>query len=768
MSLTELRNQEIQTQSGSSASDLELLLQQGGVDVWGILARRKWLVILGLILGLGLGYIYLLQADPVYESLAQVLIEERKPPSITLTGMDTQFGLSSEEAKHAHMLQSPRILTLAYEDFKLERLPTFVQAGDQALLFLSENLTVDLVEEGTNILTVGFRGPNPDDTQTVVNGLLATYQKFLQKTYKNTGDQTRDMFVQAKDELLGTFKSLREEYSEFKRNTPLLWQAGEAINLHQDRQVDYERERVTLQKDLADIESKIRTTQAAITTGEDLEAVLLLAERDGSKMLQEQINYRQELQRVEYIKLLLQEEDLSRRYGPDHPDVLTLRAQLHRYQEMFPDIVDTGQDGHRLSGNVNGFVASYLGSLKQRHQQLRSRIGSLDQLFSDEEQASKLLQQAQAEDERLRGELERTQQMFDITVKSLEELSLVTDYEGYKYEKLADPLIGEKVAPMALKVIPISGMLGVLAGFGIAYLVDITDKAFRTPDEVSQVMRLPVVGHIPLIDTSDTQLLPGSKVSAVVVTVHRPKSPQSESYRAVRTSLYFNAREQRNQVIQVSSPMPGDGKSTLIANLAVTIAQSGKRVLLMDADFRRPTLHRVFGIEAGDVGLASVVRGTSEPSDAIAQVPEVPNLSILPCGPRPDNPSELLSSEQFEQVLDIYRRQFDFVLIDTPPVLAVSDPCAVAARVDGVLLTFRIHKRARPLAVRAREALSSTGANVIGVVVNGVDQEAGGYYSQYRYGFSGYRYAGGYRYGVYGAEAAENKALGDYVKSAET
>jgi capsular exopolysaccharide synthesis family protein len=338
----------------------------------------------------------------------------------------------------------------------------------------------------------------------------------------------------------------------------------------------------------------------------------------------------------------------------------------------------------------------------------------------------------------------------------------VTDYEGYKYERLAEAAIGEKVAPMAYKVLPIAGMLGMLAGFGLAYLVDISDKAFRTPDEVSQVMRLPVVGHIPLIDTTDERLLPGSKISPVVITVHRPKSPQAESYRAVRTAIYFNNRDQRHQVIQVSSPMPGDGKSTLVANLAVTIAQSGKRVLLMDADFRRPTLHRVFGIDGGNVGLASVVGGETEPGDAVTMVAEVPNLSVLPCGPRPDNPSELLSSEQFAQVLDLYRSQYDFVLIDTPPILAVSDPCAVAARVDGVLLTFRIHKRARPLAVRARDALAHTGASVIGVVVNGIDQEAGGYYSQYRYGYGGYRYGNSYRYGGYGTDTHETRAIRGY------
>jgi capsular exopolysaccharide synthesis family protein len=307
-------------------------------------------------------------------------------------------------------------------------------------------------------------------------------------------------------------------------------------------------------------------------------------------------------------------------------------------------------------------------------------------------------------------------------------------------------------------------MLGALAGFGIAYLVDISDKAFRTPDEVSQIMRLPVVGHIPLIDTAATQVLPGSTITPVIVTVHRPKSPQAESYRAVRTSLYFNYRDQRHRVIQVTSPMPGDGKSTLAVNLAVTIAQSGKKVLIMDCDFRRPTLHKVLGLEKRAIGLASVVSGDAEPIDAMHTLAECPNLRAMPCGSRPDNPSELLSSEEFQNLLDAMRQQFDFVIVDTPPVLAVSDPCAIAARVDGVILTFRIHKRARPLAVRARDTLSNIGANVIGVVVNGVDQEAGGYYSTYRYGYSGYRYAYNYRYGygTYGSESKEQEAIKQY------
>ncbi len=756
--LTETRAHEIQSQN-----DLELLQQQAGVDVWGILSRRKWLVILGLILGLGLAYIYLLQADPIYESVAQVLIEDRKPPSLPLTGFETQFSLASEEAKHAIVLKSPRILLKAYEDFNLERLPTFADS-DEAVNDLNDNLEVELVEEGTNVLNVSFRGPNPDDTQTVVSSVLTTYRKFLEETYKDTGEDTRDLIVRVKDEMLERYNKLSEDYRTFRATTPLMWRGEEAINLHVERQADYELERVKLQKQLAELKSRAAAIQDGLENGRDLDAIVMSIEQDGGKLTEEN-NYPMSQARDKYMMLVMEEQELTRRYGPDHPDLVSVRDRIKKFEEMFPEIVD-GSLSRKSSNDLQTLVTSYLGALQQKQTQINNQFENLNEMFKQESEAAKTLQSAQAEDERFRDEIARTQQLIEVTIKSLEQINIVSDssYEGYNFESLADALAGEKVAPMPYKVLPIGAILGSLAGFGLAYLVDIADKAFRTPDEVSQVMRLPVVGHIPLIDTSSERLLPGSNVSPVIVTIHRPKSPQAESYRAVRTALYFNNREQKHQVIQVTSPMPGDGKSTLAVNLAVTIAQSGKSVLIMDADFRRPTLHKVLGIDKLDVGLASVVSGDTDPADAMQTLAEAPNLRVMACGPRPSNPSELLSSEQFEYLLDTLRQQFDFVIIDTPPVLAVSDPCAVAARVDGVILTFRIHKRARPLATRARDALTNIGATVIGVVVNGVDQEAGGYYSQYRYGYSGYRYAYNYRYGYgqYGSEQQETKAIKTY------
>ncbi len=198
------------------------------------------------------------------------------------------------------------------------------------------------------------------------------------------------MFVEAKDELLKQWKALTDEYSKFKAETPLLFQGDEAINLHQDRQVDFERERVKLRKELADLDAKIRTTEATVESGQDLESVLLLAEQDGSRMIQDQLNYRQELQREKYMSLLLEEEELLRRYGADHPDVLTVQAKIKRFKEVFPEVV-TDEGARRSSTDVSTFVRNYLSSLKQRHSQIESRIGSLDQFFADEEAASKAL-----------------------------------------------------------------------------------------------------------------------------------------------------------------------------------------------------------------------------------------------------------------------------------------------------------------------------------------------------------------------------------------
>ncbi|MGL4422823.1 MAG: polysaccharide biosynthesis tyrosine autokinase, partial [Gemmataceae bacterium] len=292
------------------------------------------------------------------------------------------------------------------------------------------------------------------------------------------------------------------------------------------------------------------------------------------------------------------------------------------------------------------------------------------------------------------------------------------------------------ISPKLTQSLMLGMAAGLFIGLGLATLAELADKSFRSPLEIRQRLGLPVIGHIPPIRVEMDNDTNEHDFESSLVTAVRPKSIEAEAYRGVRTALYFSAAGRGHQVIQVTSPNPGDGKSTLAANLAVSIAQSGKRVILVDCDFRRPRMHKIFHINEPGPGFVGILMGEATLAEAVKRC-SIENLALLPCGTRPTNPSELLSRPEFVSLVEQAQKEYDFVILDTPPLLAVSDPSAVATRADGVILVFRMTNRARPQAERAREQLAQLGANVLGVVVNGAGRAADGY---------GYGSGAGYHY----------------------
>jgi capsular exopolysaccharide synthesis family protein len=282
-------------------------------------------------------------------------------------------------------------------------------------------------------------------------------------------------------------------------------------------------------------------------------------------------------------------------------------------------------------------------------------------------------------------------------------------------------------------------MLGLLAGIGLALLADFTDKGFRSPDEVRRRLNLPLLGHVPFLrpDAETARKVEAGEIQTdpLLCAMYRPKSLEAEAYRAIRTSLLFSIQGEGHRVIQVSSPNKGDGKSLMISNLAISIAQAGKRVLLIDADCRRPRQHKIFNL-SNHHGLVNVVR-QEKAWDVCAHPSGQEGLWILPSGPVPHNPAELLTSPLFTEFLETARQEFDLVLVDSPPLLAVTDPSIVAGRVDGVILTLRLSRQGRPQAERACEIMKSLKVNVYGVVVNGVTRQlGGGLYSSEQYDYA--------------------------------
>jgi capsular exopolysaccharide synthesis family protein len=214
-----------------------------------------------------------------------------------------------------------------------------------------------------------------------------------------------------------------------------------------------------------------------------------------------------------------------------------------------------------------------------------------------------------------------------------------------------------------------------------------------------------------------------------LITHLNPKSPISEQYRSLRTNLQFASVDKELKTLVITSTGPSEGKSLTTANLAVTFAQQGKKVLLVDADMRKPTVHYTFRLE-NTVGLSNYLIG-EKGLESVVKDTNIPNLGIVTSGPIPPNPAEILSSKRMKQFIDEAKELFDIIIFDTPPVLAVTDPSIMAKLCDGVLLVVRSKQTEYEAAKRAKEQLAQVQANILGVVLNDREQKDSNYYYYY-------------------------------------
>jgi len=237
---------------------------------------------------------------------------------------------------------------------------------------------------------------------------------------------------------------------------------------------------------------------------------------------------------------------------------------------------------------------------------------------------------------------------------------------------------------------------------------------------------------IPFLQKRQKQDDARGDLSERLVTLSDPSGAASEDYRTLRTSLFYAVIDTPPKVIVVTSPDTGEGKTTTCANLAVVLAQDGKSTLVMDCDLRKPTMHRVFGLR-NFYGLVKALVGADEDQPEIWWQEPVSGLKVATSGPVPPNPAELLGSRRFADLLERAREEFDYVLLDTPPIGLVSDPAILATQGDGVLLVFDSQRTRKESVREAVRNLESVGAKVLGTVMNNVKTRKGGYYN-YTYG----------------------------------
>ena len=264
---------------------------------------------------------------------------------------------------------------------------------------------------------------------------------------------------------------------------------------------------------------------------------------------------------------------------------------------------------------------------------------------------------------------------------------------------------------------------GLLLALGIAYLLDYLDQSIKDDDELTERLGLIPIGHIALAPTR--------KGMRAELTALDDRSPASEAYRALRTSLLFSTIDQELKTIVVTSAGPGEGKSRTAANLAIVLARAGHKTLLIDADLRRPSTHKTFG-RIKNIGLSNLILQDVTEDEAITAVAQVPNLWLVTSGPLPPNPSELLGSGRMRELMARLRSGFTYVILDTPPVNAVTDAPVLASAANATILVVEQGRTTFPALAHAKQALDRVGAHTIGVVMNKVRSSAGSY--SYDYG----------------------------------
>lgn len=327
--------------------------------------------------------------------------------------------------------------------------------------------------------------------------------------------------------------------------------------------------------------------------------------------------------------------------------------------------------------------------------------------------------------------------------KSLKEIS--ADVKNIDNVQLVDEasVPTSPINKSPLIYIMISFAMGIVLSVGLIILLDILDNTVKDSEGIEKQMNVSVIGSIPFAKIKKEANNDDCSLSDEIITHYKPLSLVSENYKALRTNIQFSMIDKTSCTISVTSCAPSEGKSTVISNTSVVVAQSGKKVLLIDCDLRKPVIHRKFGLP-NKKGLTNYLLGECELGDVI-QKTAVENLSVMTSGKIPPNPSEILTSQKYIKLIEELKTQYDYIFIDAPPVLIVTDAQIISSMVDGMLLVAEFGSTEKAVLEKAKECLDRANAKCLGVIINQIPKKEIGYYGYGKYGKKyGYKYGNGY------------------------
>ena len=778
----------------------EGLSQEGFLE---IALRHRWIVLLTVILFLSAGFFYLLTTTPIYTSTSRLYVEQSGPKIITeYEGLMTQS--KNYLYTQSELIKSTPIVADAVDDPQIKRLRTFADV-DNLVTYLKKTLNVK-VGKKDDIITVSFDSPYPNEAAQIVNTVVDSYIGYHSTRRRSTVYEVLKILQKEKvkrdKELSEKFERLLEftrtngvvsfndngGHIAFQRLSKLSEALTEAQLTAINAKADYEAI-----ESMAGEPAKIKQFAAALSAAPMVSIGVRIFIND------EETQLRSELKDLE-VKL----KNARYHCTEEHPSIRAIHVKIDYIKQQ-------------IQSQAKEFTEAYIGAMRQRWMTTKQREDELLVSFNAQREEAQSLGVKAAEYSVLQSELKRTERLCDILDERIKELNVTEDAGALNISILEVARAADKPSkPQKTSVMTIALALGVMLGCGFALLCNWLDCRLRSIEEVSAVLGIPVLGVVPTMSEGQTIAAHGQRVwldfKVVIADAYRtigvrlwrmlggvsvgktktiavkqdprhktqdprlesgvwsldeviaergqevrlkPKSVVAEAYRTIRTAVFFGVPKDEAKTIVVTSPAPGDGKTTLVSNLAIAMAQAGQKTLILDCDFRKPMQHSIFKID-NEKGLSSVFAGSITLDQAIRSIKTQDpghktqdralesgvwslesgvGLDLLPCGPEVPNPSELLNSKVFAEILEELSQRYDRVIIDSPPAIPVADSQILGAICDITLLVLRADKSTRRLSQRAMNSLLSIGAQVLGAVVNDVSRtgESYGYYADYRY-----------------------------------
>jgi capsular exopolysaccharide synthesis family protein len=432
--------------------------------------------------------------------------------------------------------------------------------------------------------------------------------------------------------------------------------------------------------------------------------------------------------KTDYVTLQREYSEISKKYGTKHPKMMELRSQIGLMKSKV---------AMEVKKNVNSLMTEY--------KVAQSKETTLVEALEEQKQEALELNRKAIDFGILQRDAESNRQMYNILIKKMKELDLGNDLKSTNI-RIIDPaqVPRSPIGPNKGFNILFAAFIGVGLGVGLAFFLEYIDTSMKTPEDIKRI-QIPYMGFIPTFQ-------PNNHLELIVQ--EDPKSLISEAYRALRTGILFSGSQPSPQFIQVTSAGPQEGKTITTANMATVMAQSGSRVLIVDCDMRRPRIHEIFEI-SNTRGLSDLLVDGEDGFSFIKNT-KVPNLDLLPCGTIPTNPSELLSSKRMQRLMTLLADRYDRIIMDSPPVLAVTDSIVLSRLVEGIILVVGAGTSNRNGVVRAVELLKEVNARIVGAMLNNLNVDKERYYYS-RYYYYNYGKGGYYGYGDNGNPRKKKK-----------